>query len=75
MDYNEYTYCYGGGRGGWHFFPLFPGPAAHHRAEPVRVRRGTNEIFHRSWLDCAIRRILWHGSQAGLVDVCIVDAM
>lgn len=20
MDYNEYTYCYGGGRGGWHFF-------------------------------------------------------
>lgn len=21
MDYNEYTYCYGGGRGGWHFFP------------------------------------------------------
>ncbi|KAI4504605.1 hypothetical protein M0802_000155 [Mischocyttarus mexicanus] len=26
MDYNEYTYCYGGGRGGWYGLLLAKGP-------------------------------------------------
>ena len=35
MDYNEYTYCYGGGRGGWHFFPRCSTTVHGHR-EPAR---------------------------------------
>lgn len=46
MDYNEYTYCYGGGRGGWHFFPRCSTTVRGHR-EPARARRGTNVIFYR----------------------------
>jgi len=50
MDYNEYTYCYGGGRGGWHFFPRCS-TAVHGHRESARARRGTNVIFYRSRLD------------------------
>lgn len=58
MDYNEYTYCYGGGRGGWHFFPRCSTTVRGHR-ESARARRGTNVIFYRSRLDRANRCILY----------------
>lgn len=65
MDYNEYTYCYGGGRGGWHFFPRRFTMVRGHR-EPARARRGTNVIFYRSRFDRAFRRILYTILETGL---------
>lgn len=65
MDYNEYTYCYGGGRGGWHFFPRCSTTVHGHR-ESARARRGTNVIFYRPRLDRAIRCILYTVLETGL---------
>jgi len=69
MDYNEYTYCYGGGRGGWHFFPRCSTTVRGHQREPARARRGTNVIFYRSRLDHAIRCILYTALKTGLSKV------
>jgi len=75
MDYNEYTYCYGGGRGGWHFLPPVFFPFASRPSPPrlsslcfdapttgnceLALDRGTNEIFYRV-SDCMIRWILYN---------------
>lgn len=49
MDYNEYTYCYGGGRGGWHFF--FP-------SADVLPRPGTSSRIMRNERDFLTFHIL-----------------
>lgn len=52
MDYNEYTYCYGGGRGGWYsslaFCPASPGPRVVllRGRKPVRAVARTCRIFY-----------------------------
>lgn len=47
MDYNEYTYCYGGGRGGWYSSLAAAGSSCvvFQRTEPVRAVGRTCRIF------------------------------
>jgi hypothetical protein len=52
MDYNEYTYCYGGGRGGWHFFPRCSSTVRAATGKPARARPPRNE---RDFLSFASR--------------------
>ena len=64
MDYNEYTYCYGGGRGGWYFSSLLfssSSSCSHRSFSPLGTSRcgRTCGIFFLSLLSLSLPILLW----------------
>lgn len=75
MDYNEYTYCYGGGRGGWYFSSLLfssSSSCSHRSFSPLGTSRcgRTCGIFFLSLLSLSLSKFFF---EAPTIDPSILQ--